>query len=193
MASYSTAVTGSSSTTVIDVNHPYFLSSSDNPGMTLTTIVLNEHNYSQWSRSMEIALSSKMKLGFVDGTNLKPVSGSPLISYWNRCNHMVISWLLDSVFADIRNSIVYMDSSHSIWTELTIRYAQSNLPKLFNLRKEIAQLSQGSMSITAYDTKYKTPTDELESLTSRPKCDCHTCTCEINTKLNVFDLNIQLM
>lgn len=86
---------------------------------------------------------------------------------------MVISWLLNSVSADIRNSIIYMDTTQSIWTELAVRYAQSNLPKLFILRKEISQLSQGTMSVTVYYTKYKTLTDELDSLTSRPRCDCH--------------------
>ncbi|XP_074377150.1 uncharacterized protein LOC141718671 [Apium graveolens] len=142
---------------------------------------------------MEIALSSKMKLRFVDGSNVKPAASSALAGHWNRCNHMVISWLLNSVSADIRNSIIYMDSAHLIWKELAIRYAQSNLPKLFNLRKEIAQLSQGSMSVTTYYTKYKTLIDELDSLTARPKCDCNKCSCEINNILSVYDLNIQLM
>ncbi|XP_074352226.1 uncharacterized protein LOC141691382 [Apium graveolens] len=183
-ASYSSTVAGTAPATIIDVNHPFFLSSSDNPGMSLTTIVLTEQNYSQWSRSMEIALSSKMKIGFVDGSISRPASNSRLLSHWNRCNHMVISWLLNSVSSDIRNSIVYINTAFSIWTELAIRYAQSNLPKLFNLRKEITQLSQGTMSITTHYTRYKTLIDELESLTSRPKCDCLKCTCEINNKLN---------
>lgn len=66
--SYAAATTGSSSTgTVIDCNHPYFLSSSDHPGMILVTVTLSDHNYNQWSRSMKIALSSKLKLGFIDG------------------------------------------------------------------------------------------------------------------------------
>ncbi|XP_074367050.1 uncharacterized protein LOC141707650 [Apium graveolens] len=138
----------------IDVNHPYYLSTSDNPGMT---------------------------------------ASSALAGHWNRCNHMVISWLLNSVSPNIRNSIVYMDSAHLIWKELAIRYAQSNLPKLYNLRKEITQLSQGSMSVTAYYMKYKTLIDELDSLTVRPKCECNKCSCEINNRLSVYDLNIQLM
>ena len=42
---YSNVLTGVNNT--IDVFHPYYLSSSDNPGMSLTTIVLDEHNYSK--------------------------------------------------------------------------------------------------------------------------------------------------
>lgn len=192
-STYSNAVTGSSYSTVIDNNHPYFLSSSDSLGMSLTTIILNEQNYSQWSRSMKVALSSKKNLGFVDGSNLQPPLNSPLVNHWNRCNHMVISWLLNSISPDIRNNIVYMNSAHLIWKELATQYAQSNLPKLFNLRKEIVQLSQGSMNVTAYYTKYKTLIDELDNLTSRPRCDCRKCSCDVNNKLSVYDLNIQLM
>lgn len=86
-----------------------------------------------------------------------------------------------------------MDIAYSIWTELATRHAQSNLPKLFNMRSEISQLSQGFMSITAYYTRYKTLIDELESFTTRRKCDCLKCTCDINIKLIVYNLNIQLM
>lgn len=100
---------------------------------------------------------------------------------------MVISWLLNFVSADIRNSIVYMTSATSIWDDLTIRYAQSNMPKLFNLRKEITQLNQGSMSIASYFTKYKSLTDELECLSARPVCTCDKCTCEINLKLRKYE------
>lgn len=131
---------GSISTT-IDTLHPYYLHPSDNPGMNLTNITLGEHNHSQWSRSMKLALSAKLKLGFIDVSYPKPVANSPLLVHWNRCNHMVISWILNSVSSDIRNSIVYMNSANTIWDDLEVRYAQSNMPKLFNLKKEISQLS----------------------------------------------------
>nr|XP_017216853.1 PREDICTED: uncharacterized protein LOC108194418 [Daucus carota subsp. sativus] len=178
--------------TTVDANHPYYLHPSDNPGMLLTTVTLTESNYSQWSRSMMIALSSKLKLGFVDGSYALPAANSPLLIHWNRCNHMVISWLLNSVSPEIRNSIVYMNSAHLIWQDLHTRYTQSNLPKLFSLRKDIAQLSQGSMSIAAYYTRYRALNDELESLATRPRCTCGHCTCNVNVNTDSFDSTIQL-
>lgn len=111
--SYSSVATGaiSSTPTTFDANHPYFLHPSDNPGMSLTTVILNEHNYSQWSRSMTLALSSKLKLGFFDGSYKQPAATSNLLVHWTRCNHMVISWILNSVSSDIRSSVVYMNSA----------------------------------------------------------------------------------
>lgn len=47
-ASYFYLTMGSTSTTtLLDVNHPYFLHTSDNVWIILTTVILNESNYSQ--------------------------------------------------------------------------------------------------------------------------------------------------
>lgn len=143
MASYA-AVAGATSTSTIDVNHQYYLHPSDNPGMVLVTVTLNDHNYNQWCRSMKIALSSKLKLGFIDGSYLQPELTSSLFSHWNRCNDIVISWILNTVTTEIRQSVMYLSTAKAIWDDLKVRFAQINVPKLFNLRKEIAYLTQGN-------------------------------------------------
>ena len=51
---------------------PYFLSNSDNPGVSLVVQHLTEENYSTWSRAVLIALDAKTKLGFIDGSIPKP-------------------------------------------------------------------------------------------------------------------------
>ena len=193
IASYSSVAMGSSSsTTVLDVNHPYYLHPSDNPGLVVSAVTLDENNYDQWQRSMEIALSSKLKLGFVDGSYVQPPANSPLYVHWMRCNNMITSWLLNSVNDTIRNSIVYMRTAKAIWDELQVRYAQSNVPKLFGLRKDISHLSQGSLSVTAYFTKFKTLLDELDCISAAPRCTCSGCTCGINNKLEASDKNVQM-
>lgn len=192
-ASYASATVGSTSTvSSIDCNHLYYLHPSDNPGMQITTVTLSENNYNQWQRSMEIALSSKLKLGFVDGSYAKPAATSPLLVHWLRCNNMITSWILNSVSVEIRNSIVYLKSARDIWLDLEVRFAQSNVPKLFNLRKEICHLTQGSLSVSAYFTKFRTIHDELECLVTKPRCTCNLCTCTVNAKLNEMDKNVQL-
>ena len=174
MASYSSATLGSSSmppiTGPVDCNHPYYLHPSDNPGMQITTVILTENNYNQWRRSMNVSLSSKLKIGFVDGTYVQPLPNSPLWIHWLRCNNMVTSWLLNSVSDEIRNSIVYIETARDIWRDLEVRLAQSNVPRLFNLRKDIAHLSQGTLSISAYFTKFRTLHDELECLVTKSRC-----------------------
>ncbi|XP_074345927.1 uncharacterized protein LOC141684724 isoform X3 [Apium graveolens] len=154
--------------------------------MILITVTLNEHNYNQWSRSMRIALSSKLKLGFVNGTCVKPACTDNLFTYWTRCNDIVISWLLNTVSPEIRQSVMYLNDAHEIWEDLRIRFAQTNIPKLFNLRREIAYLNQGNMSVSSYFTKFRSLNDELDALTDVPRCDCKKCTCSVNEKLDKF-------
>lgn len=195
-ASYSSAAVGSiasnSASSTLDCNHPYYLHPSDNPGMQVTTVVLNDTNYNQWHRSMEIALASKLKLGFVDGSYTQPPTNSPLLIYWLRCNNIIISWILNSVSIDIRNSIVYLKSARTMWLDLEDRFVQRNVPKLFNLRKEISHLTQGSMSISSYFTKFRTINDESDCIVTKPRCTCNLCTCAVNKKLLDMDLNEQL-
>ena len=62
---------------------PYFLSNSDNPGVSLVVQHLTEENYSTWSRVVLIALDAKSKIGFIDGSLLKPqLVDHPLYTAW---------------------------------------------------------------------------------------------------------------
>ena len=45
---------------------PFFLSSGDNPRVSLVVQHLTEENYNTWSRAILISLDAKTKLGFID-------------------------------------------------------------------------------------------------------------------------------
>lgn len=79
-----------------------------------------------------IVLSAKFNLGMIDGSLIKPAATSPHVNHWVRCNNMLISWLLNYVSLDIRNSIVYLHSAKLIWDDLATRYSQSNVSRLFH-------------------------------------------------------------
>ncbi|XP_074356376.1 uncharacterized protein LOC141696087 [Apium graveolens] len=194
-ASYASTTIGSTSTSsssIVDVNHPFYLHPFDSPGMQLTSVILSESHYNQWCRSMEIALSSKLKLGFVDGTCVKPVSTSPLFLHWIRCNNMVTSWLLNSISVEIRNSVVYMKSAMDIWIDLATRFAQSNVPKLFQLRSEISHLTQENLLIAGYFAKFRAVNDELECMVTKPRCTCAFCKCTVNANLDAYEQDVKL-
>lgn len=105
---------------------------------------LIEHNYRNWSRSISIALSAKLKLGFIDGSLIKSATDATQKSLWTRSNDRIISWILNSISTDIRKSVVYMNTAKQIWEDLGVRFAQGNVPRFFNLRKELAYLTQGT-------------------------------------------------
>ena len=81
---------------------PSFLSSSDNPGVSLVQH-LTEENYSTWSRAILIALDSKTKQGFIDGSIPKPQSiDHPCYVSRCKCNSIVLAWLFKSISKDLQ-------------------------------------------------------------------------------------------
>ncbi|GMI70300.1 hypothetical protein like AT1G21280 [Hibiscus trionum] len=106
-----------------DGTNPYYLHQSDSPGTILVTQPLVSDNYNSWKRSMIMALSSKNKLGFVDGSLSAPASTSTLFSSWTRANNMVNSWILNSVSKDIAASLLYHSTAAAIWKDLEDRFA----------------------------------------------------------------------
>lgn len=141
-----------------------------------------------------MALSSKLKLGFIDESQVKPADSSPHTILWKRGNDLVSSWIFNSVSHEIKKSIVYITTAKQIWEELATRYSQNNVPRLFNLRKDLALLTQGTMSITAYFTKFRGLMDESENLAPIPKCICanNSCACGVANKIEQYERQIHL-
>uniref|UniRef100_A0A7C8Z4N7 Retrotransposon Copia-like N-terminal domain-containing protein n=1 Tax=Opuntia streptacantha TaxID=393608 RepID=A0A7C8Z4N7_OPUST len=131
-----------SNTFFTDPSHDLFLHPSDNPNNVLISDVLNGRNYGTWKKSIEIALIAKNKLGFVLGTCTKPEATSPLLSQWDRCDKMVISWLLHAVEKKIADSILFSSSSRQIWLDLEQRFGQSDGTKFFQVKKDLYSISQ---------------------------------------------------
>jgi len=156
----------------LDSSSPYYLHSSDQPGQILVTQPLNGDNYATWSRAITMALEAKNKLGFIDGSLLKPEPNSPNFSHWIRCNSMVQSWLIHSTIPTIANSIIWINSARDIWLDLLTRFTQKNAPRIFEIRRTIANLSQGTKSIATYYTELKAYRDELNSYQTLPACVC---------------------
>ncbi|XP_022889155.1 uncharacterized protein LOC111404601 [Olea europaea var. sylvestris] len=47
---------------------------------------------------------------------------------WKRCNHMVISWLLNSISKELAASALYIDTAAAIWPDLKEMFSQTNGP-----------------------------------------------------------------
>ena len=98
----------------IEPSDPLFLHPFDHPGHVLIADISNGEDYDNWKRSVLIALSAKHKTAFIDGSYEKPDAKSPLLSYWKRCNDMVLSWLLNSMHKNIRDSVLFCDTAHDM-------------------------------------------------------------------------------
>lgn len=160
----------------LDPFHPLYLHPNDHPGLHLVNQILTGDNFNQWKRVMTIALSAKIKLGMINRTCPKLSSTSAYLNLWNHYNDMVILWLLNSVSLEIATNIIYLSTAQEIRNDLHSRFTQSNIPKMYQVKKDLAYLTQGTMTVAAYFTKFRSLYDEHISLVDLPKCTCN-CVC----------------
>ena len=157
---------------------PYFLHSSENPGLILVNWPLTEENYATWSRAIIYALDSKNKTDFVDGTIKAPTSSSdPNFLTWKKCNIMVLSWLINSMLKDLISSVIYLNTAQEVWIDLKNRFSQSNGLRVFELQRMVSTLSLDNLSVSSYYTRFKVIWDELVNYKPIPLCSCGICTC----------------
>ncbi|XP_075108848.1 uncharacterized protein LOC107790769 [Nicotiana tabacum] len=149
---------------------------SDNPGATLVPAPFDGFGYRSWRRSVMRALSVKNKLGFINGDCKRPDLDSPNFRLWERCDDMVTSWILNFLTKEIADSVEYVTDAFELWRKLEDRYDQTNGTKLYQIQKEINDMSQGSLDITSYYTKMKKLWEELNTLIAKSHCTCN-CSC----------------
>ena len=147
-----------------NIHSPYHLLNSDHPGLVLAAEQLDGNNYGVWLIAMTTSLEAKNKLGFVDGSIVKPPEADPYYRIWCRCNSMIKSWLLNSVTKQLYTSILYFKNASDIWTDLHTRYHKSNLPRLYKLRHQIQAFRQGSLSLSSYHTRTQSMWEELSNI-----------------------------
>ncbi|XP_040987810.1 uncharacterized protein LOC121235530 [Juglans microcarpa x Juglans regia] len=101
---------------------PYFLTNVDHPGVLLVSEKLS---------NTKVAV---------------------LFSSLSKCNTIVLSRLLNSLFSKIGQSVIYVDSSHVMWLELKERFSQGNRPRIFELQAAISALYQEHSDVSTYFT-----------------------------------------
>lgn len=74
---------------------------------------------------------------------------------------MVLSLLFNSINISLRYSLIYRSKSSEVWIDLDNHFYQSNHPYLYHLHCGLANLKQGTMSITTYYNTIKDFWDEL--------------------------------
>ncbi|XP_019224164.1 PREDICTED: uncharacterized protein LOC109205863 [Nicotiana attenuata] len=154
--------------------HPLYVHPSDVLGTSLVSTPFDGTCYGTWRHTVLVALSIRNKTDFITSAVGRPPDGLPLARQWQRCNDLVISWLINSLSKDIARSVEYSEFAKDIWNELEEQYGKADGARVFELKKELAHISQGSLDIASYFNKIKQLWDEISSISAgRVK----VCTC----------------
>uniref|UniRef100_A0A803P5L5 Integrase catalytic domain-containing protein n=1 Tax=Cannabis sativa TaxID=3483 RepID=A0A803P5L5_CANSA len=117
-----------------DPSDPYYLHHGDNPGNVLVSQLLTgQENYIAWSRAMELAISVKNKLGFLNGTIPEPpVSDHILHNAWyQQQQHIAASADIEPILAAPKSSCCSnTKSTYCRSWNLNKQFRSDNAPEL---------------------------------------------------------------
>uniref|UniRef100_A0A803LZV8 Retrotransposon Copia-like N-terminal domain-containing protein n=1 Tax=Chenopodium quinoa TaxID=63459 RepID=A0A803LZV8_CHEQI len=161
-----------------DPTSPYYINPSENTALPIVSEKFFGEAFGEWKRSMMIALATKNKLGFVDGSLPKPDETNPNCAAWKRCDAIIISYILRSLENSIARSVLFLNTSQEIWKDLDERFSQISGPQLYTLQQSLADLKQGpETSITEFFTQLKAIWDQINQMNPLPTCSSPGCTC----------------
>lgn len=161
----------------------FYIHPSDSSTSQLVSVKFNGTGFHNWKRSMTLTLSAKNKIGFVNGTIDIPPITAPEYKLWERCNDLVISWILFNLDEVIAKSVLFLKTAREIWIDLEERYDYTSIPQVYSLEQQLLDLNQGSDSISEFFTKIKTVWDSINDANPLPYCTCHKCTCNLTLRI----------
>ncbi|XP_071695378.1 uncharacterized protein [Rutidosis leptorrhynchoides] len=103
-----------------------------------------------WKCAMTLALKTKNKFGFIDKTIVKDTTNEVLSNQWERCNSVVLSWILGSISEELYLGQVFSTIASEIWDELKETYDRIDGSMVFNLHQKINSLTQNGITLSEY-------------------------------------------
>nr|GEU93973.1 ribonuclease H-like domain-containing protein [Tanacetum cinerariifolium] len=123
---------------------------------------------------MKLAINTRNKIGFIDGTYVKFAYANidPLSNQWERCNSIVLSWLLNSVSEDLFLGQIFSDNVVELWAKLKKTYDKLDGSIVFNLLQKLHGFRQGELTVSEYYHKLNSLWKEFHIMTKLPICSC---------------------
>ncbi|KAJ0890287.1 putative RNA-directed DNA polymerase [Helianthus annuus] len=173
----------------LDIGDPLYLHPSDSSALTIVSVKLKgTENYSVWSTSMKLALEAKNKFGFIDGKCKKSTEDDVLASQWDRCNSVVLTWLLNSVSEELFLGQVFSTLASEVWEDLKETYDKIDGSVVYDLFKKINCISQNGSTVAEYYNRLTTMWKQFDAMLKLP-----TCSCKAAKDYNDFSMLIKLM
>ncbi|XP_074291315.1 uncharacterized protein LOC141618101 [Silene latifolia] len=148
-------------------------------GTTITPIAFNGSNYDEWSRSFQLALMAKGKLGYIDGSISKPSDTSPNFENWKATNALVTMWIFNTLEPSLRRQTSLRPEAKQVWDDIKKRFCQVNEARIYQLQAELLACRQGpTETLMAYYGRMTTIWDAIQEYDSIPLCSCNPCACD---------------
>ncbi|XP_035838300.1 uncharacterized protein LOC118485896 [Helianthus annuus] len=157
----------------LDIGDPLYLHPSDSSALTIVSVKLKE---------------AKNKFGFIDGKCERSTDDHVLASQWDRCNFVVLTWLLNSVSEELFLGQVFSKYASEIWEDLKETYDKIDGSVVYDLYKKINCISQNGSTVADYYNRLTTMWKQFDAMLKLP-----TCSCKAAKDYNDFSMLIKLM
>ncbi|GJR18570.1 ribonuclease H-like domain-containing protein [Tanacetum coccineum] len=133
--------------------------------------LIGTKTYRVWAVAMKLAINTRNKIGFIDGTRLKSAYefSASLTNQWERCNSIILSWLLNSVSEDLFLEQLFSDNVVEFWAELKETYDKLDGSVILNLLQKIHNFKQGELTVFEYYHRLNSLWIEFDIMIKLPK------------------------
>ncbi|KAK2972599.1 hypothetical protein RJ640_007068 [Escallonia rubra] len=108
---------------------------SESSVLPITGHKLNGLNYLQCSQSVFMFISGKGKEDYLTGTIETPSKDDPIYKKWNPENHMVMSWLINTMNLEIGQNFMFYETAKEICENVKETYSDNeNTSELFEIK-----------------------------------------------------------
>ena len=87
-------------------------------------------------------------------------------------------------FPKIATSMVYQRAAKEVWKKFQNMFSQGNGPRVYQLQKDLASISQGELTVSDYFINLSILWDEIQNYEPLPLCSCEKCVCHVNEKIS---------
>ncbi|KAI3470119.1 hypothetical protein Pfo_026782 [Paulownia fortunei] len=126
----------------------------ESSSLLITNHKLNGHNYLQWSQSVLMYICGKEKDEYLTGEVPILEKSDSQYRTWKTENHMVMSWLINSITAEVGENFLLYKTAHTaqeIWNAARETYSSSeNTSELLEIETRLHDLRQDDLSVTQY-------------------------------------------
>ena len=114
-------------------------------------IRLDGTNYALWSQVVEMYISGKDKLGYINGDIPQPQSTDPTFRKWRTENAIVKGWLINSMEPALISNFIQFPTAKMVWDSIATTYFDgTDTSQVYNLKWQVTRMRQGGGSIEKY-------------------------------------------
>ncbi|KAK0592717.1 hypothetical protein LWI29_024180 [Acer saccharum] len=112
---------------------------------------LDGTNYALWSQVVEMYISGKDKLGYINGDFPQPLQTDPSFKKWRTDNAIVKGWLINSMDPLLIGNFIRFSTAKLVWDSIaTTFFDGSDTSQVYDLRRRVSRLKQTGGSLEKY-------------------------------------------